>query len=76
MTTNTNPISANYSDDKLSIFIEKYIAQQKSSFTFKGVCSYVLFWAKGEGKTANTSLYESNELYPVDKNKVHSRCHC
>ena len=35
---------------------------QKHEFTFSGLCSYVLYWAKEEGKTATAGLYESNDL--------------
>lgn len=39
---------------------------QKHEFTFKDLCSYVLYWAKEEGKTPNNGLYESNELDEAD----------
>lgn len=61
-----NPISVTYSDERLSILVEEYITMQKHDFTFKSLCSYVLYWAKEEGKTANTGLYENNQLDPKD----------
>lgn len=64
------PISVTYSDSKLSILVEEYITMQKHEFTFKEVCSYVLYWAKEEGKTANTGLYESNQLDAADCERI------
>lgn len=43
---------------------------QKHDFTFKDLCSYVLYWAKEEGKTANKGLYESNELDAADSDRL------
>lgn len=37
-----NAISINYTDPHLRILIEEFIAMQRSEFTFKGVCSYIL----------------------------------
>ena len=51
-----NPISVTYSDERLRTIVEEYITMQKQEFTFKDLCSYVLYWAKEEGKTANTGL--------------------
>ena len=60
------PISITYSDPHLRTLVEEYIIMQKHEFFFEGLCSYVLFWAKEEGKTANTGLYESNQLDAAD----------
>lgn len=43
---------------------------QKHDFTFKDLCSYVLYWAKEEGKTTNNGLYESNELDKADNDRL------
>lgn len=59
---NNNSIHVTYSDERLRTLVEEYITMQKHEFTFKGLCSYVLYWAKEEGKTANAGLYESNQL--------------
>ena len=64
------PISVTYPDSKLRILVEEYITMQKHDFTFKDLCSYVLYWAKEEGKTANTGLYESNQLSPADCERI------
>lgn len=61
-----NPISVNYTDCELRNLVEEFITMQKHEFTFSGLCSYVLYWAKEEGKTANTGLYESNQLSSAD----------
>ena len=73
MTSNTNPISVNYSDEKLRILVEEYITQQKIEFDFNGLCSHILYWAMEEGRTANAgkTMYESNELQQSDKNRLH-----
>ena len=60
MTTNTNPIAVKYSDAKLRTLVEEFITMQKHDFTFKSLCSFVLYRAMGEEKTAYTGLYESN----------------
>lgn len=70
MTTNTNPISLKYSDSKLRILVEEYITMQKHEFTFKNLCSYVLYRAMEEEKTGNTGLYESNQLSPADCERI------
>lgn len=68
MTTNNNPIAVKYSDSKLRILVEEYITQQKSGFTLKGVCSYILYWAVEDGKVADgNNLIESNELQACDQ---------
>lgn len=46
------PISIKYSDERLRILVEEFITQQRSTFTLKGVCNYVLYWAMEEGKAA------------------------
>lgn len=42
MTNNNNPVSVTYTDAQLRNLVEEYITQQKSEFTLKGVCFYVL----------------------------------
>lgn len=63
---NNTAITVTYSDAKLRILVEEYITMQKHDFTFKSLCSYVLYRAMEEEKTANTGLYESNQLSPAD----------
>lgn len=62
MTTNTKPIAVKYSDAKLRNLDEEYITMQKHDFTFKSLCSYVLYRAMEEGRTVNIGLYESNHV--------------
>lgn len=64
------PISVTYSDERLRTIVEEFITMQKHEFTFKDLCSYVLYWAKEEGKTANTGLYESNQLDAADCERI------
>lgn len=42
MTNNNNQVLVTYTDYELRNLVEEYITQQKSRFTLKGVCSYVL----------------------------------
>ena len=42
MINNKNTVSVTYTDTELRNLVEEYITQQKSGFTLKGVCSYVL----------------------------------
>lgn len=66
----SKPISVNYSDTKLRVLIEEFIAMQKAGFTFKDVCSYILYRAMEEDKTTTKGLYESNQLDTDDCNRV------
>lgn len=43
---------------------------QRSVFTFKDVCSYILYRAMEEGRTADKSIYESNQLELKDSERV------
>ena len=45
---------------------------QKKEFTLKGVCSYVLYWAMEEGRTAaaGETLYEGNQLEAGDCERI------
>ena len=68
----TTPISVTYSDSKLRILVEEYITMQKHDFTFKSLCSYVLYRAMEEEKTANTGFFKSNQLSPADCERISS----
>ena len=74
MINNTNPISINYSNEKLRILVEEYITLQRSTFTLKGVCDYVLYWAMEDGKAnqSNNSLYEGNTICQNDCDRISS----
>lgn len=61
-----NSIQVTYSDTKLRILVEEFIAMQKAGFTFKEVSSYILYRAMDEEKTTNTGLYETNQLDDYD----------
>lgn len=66
-----NPISVEYTDYELRNLVEEYITQQKSEFTLKGVCSYVLYWAVEDDKVADTNvLIECNELSGIDQERI------
>ena len=65
-----NAISVTYTDQQLRILVEEFIAMQRSSFTFKGVCSYILYRAMEERKTANNGIYESNQLAQKNTERV------
>ena len=68
--TNYTPISVTYTDQHLRILIEEFIAMQRSEFSFKGVCSYILYRAMEECRTANNGMYESNQLEQKDCDRV------
>lgn len=71
MTNNNNPVSVTYTDAQLRNLVEEYITQQKSGFTLKGVCSYILYWAVEDDKVAQgNSLIESNEISRADQKRV------
>lgn len=61
-------IAINYSDEKLRILVEEYITQQRGSFTLKGVCSYILYWAMEDGKTSD--IYEGYQMTAEDSGRV------
>jgi len=64
-------VSVTYSDSEFRILVEEYITQQKTEFTLKGVCSYVLYWAVEDGKVAEGKvLIESYELHSGDQKRV------
>ena len=63
-------IKVTYTDSKLRILVEEFIAMQKADFTFKEVCSYILYRAMEEERTTNKGLYESNQLNAADCNRV------
>jgi len=65
-----NTIATTYTNPQLRILIEEFIAMQRSEFTFKGVCSYILYRAMEEGRTANNGIYESNQLEQKDSERV------
>ena len=65
-------IGIDYSDARLRVLIEEYITQQRSSFTLKGVCSYVLYWAMEEGKATQSGkgLFEGDKICQADCARV------
>ncbi len=63
-------IKVTYSNPKLRILIEEFIAMQKAEFSFQGVCSYILYRAMEEERTTNTGIYESNLLDAADCDRV------
>lgn len=70
MTKNNTPISVTYTGQHLRILVEEYITMQKTSFTFKGACSYILYRAMEEGRTVNKGIFEINQLEHNDCSRV------
>lgn len=72
MPLNNTPISVTYSDSELRILVEEFIYQQKKEFTFRSLCSFVLYWAIEEGKTAGEDgvICGSCELHQSDQDRV------
>lgn len=72
MTNNNNQVSVTYTDAELRNLVEEYFTQQKSGFTLKGVCSYVLYWAVEDSKVVDgKKLIESDELQQSDHERVY-----
>lgn len=65
-----NPIQVNYTDQELRILIEEFIAMQRLEFSYKSICSYILYRAMEEGKTVGKGLYDSNQLEQKDSERV------
>lgn len=61
-----------YSNAELRILVEGFISQQKQEFTFRSLCSFILYWAMEEGKTVGNGIIirESNELEESDQGRV------
>ena len=72
MSLNNDPISLTCSDSELRNLVEEFVVQQKKEFTFKSLCSFILYWAMEEEKTAgNDSAFRKiNELQKSDQDKV------
>ena len=51
------PIQVTYTDQQLRILIKEFIAMQRSEFTFKGVCSYILSYF--------IALWKKEKLQPM-----------
>ena len=64
-------MSVTYTDAELHNPVEEYITQQKSEFTLKGMCSYILYWAVEDDKVAQCkSLIESDEMQTSDQERI------
>lgn len=72
MSLNITPIAVTYSNAELRILVEEFIFQQKKEFTFKSLCSFVLYWAMEDGKIAGNSsaVRESNQLEVGDSERL------
>lgn len=68
----TDPIALDYSDEELRVLMEEYLLIQKTEFSLKGVCSYLLYWAREEGRTAGASntIYEGDQLQQSDCERI------
>ena len=72
MSLNNNPIAVTYSTEEMRILVEEFIRQQKKEFSFRSLCSFILYWAMEEGKTLEngSAFRESNELQESDQERV------
>lgn len=71
MTNNNNQVSVTYTDAELRNLVGEFITQQKSEFTLKGLCSYVLYWAVEDDKVAQgNGLIVSNAISNADQDRV------
>ena len=69
-----NPITLAYSDAELRILVEEFVVQQKKDFTFRSLCSFILYWAMEEGKTVGNGIIirKGYELQGSDQDRI--RC--
>ena len=74
MLLSNTPTAVTYTNAELRSLVEEFIFQQKKEFTFKSLCSFILYWAIEEGKTAGngSAVLESNVLQRSDQERV--RC--
>lgn len=64
-------MSVTYTDAELRNLVEEYITQQKTEFTLKGVCSYILYWVVEDGKVADgKGLIGSDVLQQSDQDRA------
>lgn len=65
-------IEINYSEEKLRVLVEEYITQQRITFTLKGVCSYILYWAMEDGKAVQDgkTIFDGAALNDSDKQRI------
>ena len=49
-----------YTLQELSVLVEEYITQQRSQFTLRGLCSYIVYWAMEDGRLAGHQLPEAD----------------
>lgn len=68
--SDSKAIGINYTDQQLRVLVEEYIIQQRSAFTLKGVCNYVLYWAMEDQRTTKKGLYDGNQLVTADCQRV------
>ena len=68
----SDTVAISYTDAELRNLVEEFIAQQRSDFTFKGLCSFILYWAVEDGRIAKeqNSLFEGRELHSGDQDRV------
>ena len=50
-----------YTLQELSVLVEEYITQQRSEFTLKGLCSYIVYWGMEDGRLQSHLLPEEDK---------------
>lgn len=70
--TTSNTFLINYSDAELRTLVEEFLIQQKTEFSLKSVCSYVLYWAMEDDRLSKPqgTLIEVKELQSTDQDRV------
>jgi len=53
-----------YTEAELSVLVEEYITQQRSEFTLKGLCFYIVYWGMEEKRI------DGDQLTVEDKDRV------
>lgn len=60
-----------YTDRELSVLVEEYITQQRSEFTLKELCAYIIYWGMEEGRIVDNRLgSEEKEKVNVILNRI------
>ena len=70
--TQKKDIGIDYTEPQIRVLVEEYIIRQRGTFSFRGVCDYILYWAMEDGHTisAGTNICESNQLCIADCERV------
>lgn len=55
-----------YTLQELSVLVEEYIIQQRAEFTFKGLCSYIVYWGMEDKRIEGDQLTDADKVIIED----------